>query len=314
MKKFGAHKIITERIRETELSTYAVGFDLNNEGEMEYRLGKLIKLLQNVIPEFAFGHHLGDHVAIEDTIQLICEAANSIYKINDFEQVKKIYLDSNSFLDDSIEDKYLKRGEFGELILHLLLRDFYETIPLISKIYFKDSDGHTVHGFDAIHIQPETKSIWLGESKLYTCGKNGVDALVKDLEEHIEKDYLNREFALISKKLKILDNIEEKDYWLDLLDEATSLKDKFESITIPMLCTYSSDLYETYGDDSIDGFINDYTNEVRALKKRFDDKNNHKLKLHLNIVLMLFPVKCKNELVKGIHKKLHLMQELGRDD
>ena len=35
-------------------------------------------------------------------------------------------------------EKYKKRGEFGELILHLILRDFFETVPLLSKIYFKD--------------------------------------------------------------------------------------------------------------------------------------------------------------------------------
>ena len=29
--------------------------------------------------------------------------------------------------------KQKRRGEFGELILHLLLRDFYKTIPLLSK-------------------------------------------------------------------------------------------------------------------------------------------------------------------------------------
>jgi hypothetical protein len=36
------------------------------------------------------------------------------------------------------QDKDLARGEFGELILHLLLRDFHDTVPLLSKIYFKD--------------------------------------------------------------------------------------------------------------------------------------------------------------------------------
>lgn len=34
-----------------------------------------------------------------------------------------------------------QRGEFGELLLHLILRDFKGTIPLISKVYFKDSAG-----------------------------------------------------------------------------------------------------------------------------------------------------------------------------
>lgn len=58
-------------------------------------------------------------------------------------------------LEDNISDKYLRRGEFGELILHSVLKYYFETFPLIAKIYFKDSYGHAVHGFDSIHIQPK---------------------------------------------------------------------------------------------------------------------------------------------------------------
>ena len=79
----------------------------------------------------------------------------------------------------------------------MLLRDFYDSLPLLSKIYFKDSDGHTVHGFDAVHIAPDINdkskfSLWLGESKLYTNGKAGVKALTKDIEEHFNIKYLRR--------------------------------------------------------------------------------------------------------------------------
>jgi hypothetical protein len=61
--------------------------------------------------------------------------------------------------------------------LHLILRDFIKTVPLISKIHLKDSDGMTVHGFDAVHIgncieDSSKKSLYLGESKLYKDGKS----------------------------------------------------------------------------------------------------------------------------------------------
>lgn len=45
MSTFGAEKIITEKIAETELSTYLVGFDVDDEGRSNYRLKQLIKLL-----------------------------------------------------------------------------------------------------------------------------------------------------------------------------------------------------------------------------------------------------------------------------
>jgi hypothetical protein len=38
------------------------------------------------------------------------------------------------------------------LILHLLLRDFLKALPLVSKIFAKDSPGIPAHGFDSVHI------------------------------------------------------------------------------------------------------------------------------------------------------------------
>ncbi|WP_320019568.1 DUF1837 domain-containing protein [Labilibaculum manganireducens] len=307
---FNSEKIISHRINEAEISTFLVGFDLNDEGEKKYRLKPLIEKLTHVIHEFAFGFHEGGSTDNTETLSRLTEAAKSIYKIDSFQKIKDIYV-NNGELDDDIDDKYLRRGEFGELILHLLLRDFHKTIPLLSKIYFKDSFGHTVHGFDAVHIQEETKTLWLGESKLYKDGKRGIKELVKDIEEHFKSDYLESEFLIVSKKLKHFDNIPEKDYWLDVMLKTTKLADQLEAINIPLLCTYNSDLFTSYDDENSHEFIEKYIAEMKELKDYFDTHNNHPLKTKLNIILILFPVQNKVELVKGLHHKLSLLQVLG---
>ena len=307
---FNSAKIIEERISEADLNTYLVGFDINDHNESKYRWKELINLLQEVIFEFAFGHHLEP-----DRTKLIAQlsnAAKSIYRIEEFIKVKEIYVDNCSCIDDDdgLRKSDLKRGEFGELILHLLLRDFHSTVPLLSKIYFKDSYGVPVHGFDAVHIQPENKTMWLGESKLYTDGKKGVEALIKDIKEHFQCDYLNNEFMIISKKIEPYDNIPEKEEWLQLMDGKSKLKDILNSVTIPLLCTYSSDNFSSYDDENQSEFVESYEKEVRNLKKNFDEKNDHPLRSNLNIVLLLFPVQCKNELIKRLHKKLYTLQGL----
>ncbi len=306
---FNSDKVIVQHISDAELRTYFVGFDLNDKGMKVYRWKNLINCLQSVIPEFAFGFHQGIETSNAELTNKLCDAAKAIYKIKEFEEVKKIYLESGLVIDDdSTEKKYLQRGEFGELILHLLLRDFHNTIPLLSKIYFKDSYGSTVHGFDAVHIQPETRTLWLGESKLYEDGKKGVNALIQDIKEHFKRDYLNDEFTIISKKIKPYSNIPDKDYWLGLMDQNAKLSDILKSINIPVICTYTSDNFTKYDDENIREFIEDYEKEVKDLKNYFDKNNDHPLKTHLNIILLLFPVQSKNELVRRIHKKLHLLQ------
>ncbi len=307
---FNSEKIITHKINESELSTFLVGYDIDDNGDTLYRIKPLIEKLSHVIYEFAFGFHDGEDTPNTEILSKLTEAAQSISKIDEFQKVRDIY-DNNGSIDDDLEDKYLRRGEFGELILHLLLRDFFNTIPLLSKIYFKDSFGHTVHGFDAIHIDEENRTLWLGESKLYKSGKAGVKALVKDIEEHFKADYLSSEFMIVSKKLKLFDNIPEKDYWLDIMSGSSKLIDQLDSINIPLLCTYNSELFSNYNDENCDEFLDLYHKEMKELKAYFDENNNHPLKSKLNIILILFPVQDKVQLVKGLHNKLSLLQKLG---
>jgi len=307
---FGSEKVITQHISKADLKTYFVGFDINDKNERYYRLENLVDLLQTVIPEFAFGHHAGKMIDITKITDVLREAAKSIYKIKEFEKAKEIYQKGGSLPDDGVDKKLLQRGEFGELILHLLLRDFHKTVPLLSKIYFKDAYGSTVHGFDAVHIQPETKTLWLGESKIYVSGKNGIKALIEDIKNHFERDYLNDEFAIVSKRLKGIDNIPEKEHWLGILDKNTKLSDVLRSVTIPLLCTYSSDNFKKYNNETLSAFIRDYEKEVNELKKYFDENNDHPLKTNLNIILLLFPVRCKNELVRRMHEKLEQLQRI----
>lgn len=307
---FNSEKIITHIINESELSTFLVGYDIDDNGDTFYRIKPLIEKLSHVIYEFAFGFHDGENTPNTEILSKLTEAAQSIYKIDEFQKVKDIY-DNNGSIEDDLEDKYLRRGEFGELILHLLLRDFFNTIPLLSKIYFKDSFGHTVHGFDAIHIDEENRALWLGESKLYKSGKAGVKALVKDIDEHFKADYLSSEFMIVSKKLKLFDNIPEKNYWLDIMSGSSKLIDQLDSINIPLLCTYNCELFSNYKDENCQEFLDLYHKEMKEMKDYFDENNNHPLKSKLNIILILFPVQDKVELVKGLHNKLSLLQNLG---
>lgn len=272
---FNSEKIISHKIKESELSTFLVGFDLTDDGRTQYRLKPLISKLLDVIHEFAFGFHEGTSTDNTQILGKIAEAAKSIYKIDDFKKVKEIY-ENNENIDDAIQDKYLRRGEFGELILHLLLRDFYSTIPLLSKIYFKDSLGHTVHGFDAVHIDPQNKTLWLGKSKLYSSGKSGIKALIQDIHDHFKSDYLESEFMLVSKKIKHFDNIPEKDYWIELISDETKLSEQLNAINIPLLCTYTCNLFTEHDDENTATFIQAYEKEMIELKKYFDENYDHR--------------------------------------
>lgn len=117
MRPFRSELVLDERISESTFRAYHVGFEQN-----EFRLKPLVDVIRRVIPEFALGYYEGSSIPLTEVVDKVEEAARTVYTT----------------------DNYKTRGEFGELILHLLLRDFCNSIPLISKIYFKDSHNVTI--------------------------------------------------------------------------------------------------------------------------------------------------------------------------
>lgn len=313
-KYFDKKNIIMVTINENDLMSFLVKMDMDDLGQPLFPLNDLTHEVIKVIPEYVFAHYEEPNADQTTWVSYIAEAAHSIYKIKEFELMNKVYCANNVNERNAAEKElesmpFRNRGEFGEILLHMLLRDFKNTIPLISKVYFKDSSNVPAHGFDAVHISSKEKILWLGESKVYTNGKQGLDALVDDLEKHLKRDYLNTQFLLIKKNLKN-NNIPQRDEWIKILLEAGTLQEKLKIINIPMLCVYEYDIYEKFFDTTSLDASKYHVDNIRDLKKYFDNKNKTPLSSKCNIILMLFPIKNKYEFVKKLHEKLWHMQSL----
>lgn len=116
--------------------------------------------------------------------------------------------------------------------------------------------------------------------------------------------------------------LQEKDYWFIELDNLQTgqrkMQDLFKSVTIPLLCAYTSKVFEDNTDETCEKFKTEYEAEINSLKSTFDEEleklkkqyndSGEPISTNLNIVLMLFPVPCKKELVKRLHTKLYHQQ------
>ncbi len=307
---FDIKNIILLNIDEDDLNSFLVDMDIDDKGKALYQLDELTREIINVIPEYAFACYHNPDIPQTESVDKLREAAKSIYKIKEYELMRRWYMNNdNEALIELEKSSYKKRGEFGELLLHMLLRDFKETIPLISKVYFKDSMGVPAHGFDAVHVSPKDGMLWLGESKLYSDGKNGIDELLEDINHHIKRDYLDEQFIVIKKNLTN-NSIPERDQWIEQLNKCSKLQDKIKTINIPLLCTYPHDIYNKFTNMTDPNAISYHEINIRELKSYFDKKNTHPLKNSLNIILMLFPIRDKNEFVKRLHERLWHMQEM----
>lgn len=198
---FDKKHVIISRIQEEDLNSFLLDLDIGEDGQPYYPLNEFANSIMNAIPEYVFAQYENPDIPQNDAVEKIRQAAKSLYRINDFEIMRKWYLANDETVQKDIEKmSAYSRGEFGEILLHLLLREFKGTIPLVSKVYFKDSAGVPAHGFDAVHISPNEKILWLGESKLYTAATDGLGALVKDLSEHFTRDFLDEQFIIIKKE------------------------------------------------------------------------------------------------------------------
>ena len=202
-KIFDKKNVILIRVDDSDLASFLVDSDINDMGNYEWRMKELAEAIINVVPEYVFANHMGGSILQSDIIELVRESARAIYKVKEYELMRRCCVDNDkNALQEWQKSGYVNRGEFGELLLHLLLREYKGTIPLISKVYFKDSPGVPAHGFDAVHITPDEQILWLGESKLYGDVKKGLKELLKDLDKHFKKDYINEQFSIIKKNLE----------------------------------------------------------------------------------------------------------------
>jgi len=249
----------------------------------EWRAKALADHMMEWLPEFAlnyterhaFGHHTG--------VRMLREAAQRVYKT----------------------EKFQKRGEFGELLLHIAARQVFNTLPAISKIYYKDSDNDTVKGFDAVHVlaTETTLELWVGEVKFYQDIGAAIREVVEELGQHTAPGYLRREAAAITNKIDPA--WPHADRLKRLLDATTSLDDVFDAMVIPVLLTYNSDVVNAHQRIS-EEFDAAFKMEVLTHHKTFSRKALPPLRIHLFLV----PLKDKQALLKHLDEGLRRWQTL----
>ncbi len=101
-------------------------------------------------------------------------------------------------------EKYKKRGEAGEITLHAICRDFFGTIPISNRVFYKSASNDVVKAFDLVHarlVDGEPVEVWLGESKLYTDPIEAVDDAIISMKSHLDAGFLENEKMLLGPQI-----------------------------------------------------------------------------------------------------------------
>jgi len=249
-----------------------------------WRKDQLVDHLFNYLPEFALTYSEFQELNGENIVPRLRQAAGNVYQT----------------------DKFRNRGDFGELLLHAIIRETHNTIPAISKLYYKDGPNDTVKGFDAVHVieKGNLLELWLGEVKFYQDINSAIRDVISELNAHIKIRYVKNEFIAISNKIDRAWKHSEK--LKTLLDPNTSLDDVFDSTCIPVLLTYDSVVLSKHTRKSKE-YLSEIETEFLKFHKKFrDDLGNFPLTVHL----FLIPLNTKDELIKKLEEKLRIWQQI----
>lgn len=199
------------------------------------------------------------------------------------------------------------RGEVGELLLFSILRDYYNTIPIISKLYFKSAANDTVKGFDAVHFVNSQKGmeIWLGEVKLYEDAASAIRDVAKELCLHFKSNYLRREFMWIEHKLS--PKGEHSKSIIDLLSDRRSLDEIIKQIHVPVLIAYNSKAVASHVQDC-DAYRKDFESEV---KKYYNSFCNQDIPTNITLHVIFVPLGSKASLVQEFDERLKALEIAG---
>ncbi|HRE83480.1 MAG TPA: DUF1837 domain-containing protein [Opitutaceae bacterium] len=251
----------------------------------EWRSTQFATHILEWLSEFALKHSELSDLNSGNAVQMIRDAAKRVYE----------------------SKKFKNRGEFGELFLHAAIRQVFNSLPAISKIYYKTARNETVKGFDAVHVVVNAANeleLWLGEAKFYNEVTRAVRDVVAELQHHTQTNYLRDEFLLIKGKIdsawphaKALEGF---------LSSKKSLDEVFSKACIAVLLTYDSDCLAKYRKSDA-AYKADFEVEIRKHYAAFAGK---KLPDDISIHLFLLPLHTKAKLLKALDEQLKAWQTI----
>lgn len=307
---FDKHKVVVLKVTQPDVEGLVLNHDLSDDGEYSYMETDFIDSVMRYLPEYAMGDEPAP-TSIIDMVPYLKETAKSVIKVKKIAEINEYIKNDTPYdqWDQDILKIYMTKGIFSELILHFLLRAIHNTTPLISKVYFKDSFAHEAHGFDSVHISNDNK-LWLGETKFYTDGQNGINALIEDLNLHFKHNYLKEQFLIIRRSLAGKNPV--RDEWIEKLNSATRLEEKLDLIVVPLLCIYEDNV-ATDVINAINAGVDADTliiDHISTMKEYFDKNNTFVHSDRVQPLLILLPVECKKRIVAEMLTKICNMQNI----
>jgi hypothetical protein len=201
--------------------------------------------------------------------------------------------------------KYKQRGEAGEIAIHAICREFFSTVPISPRVFYKSTSNDVIKAFDMVHARfapGRPVQLWLGESKLYADSASAIAEAIKSVTDHLESGFLKSQKLILGPQIpKATPSYNEV---MELFEPQTTL-DKFLSSAV-FVIGILADSKGAQGATTInDAYIETLKAELAPLHVKLSAAA---FPARIRIVLVYVPLATKADLVKAFDSKLKGLQ------
>ncbi|MGQ0445651.1 MAG: HamA C-terminal domain-containing protein [Beijerinckiaceae bacterium] len=202
-------------------------------------------------------------------------------------------------------EKYGKRGEAGEIALHAICRDYFDTLPVSPRVFYKSATNDVVKAFDLVHARfPAGGGIelWLGESKLYADTREAISEALKSVADHLEQGFLKEQKLLLGPQIP--KTTPHYDELMQLFAPQTSLDKFLEAAVFVIGILSNSDACAT-AKRIDDAYQSALEKEFAVIRDRLAKSG---LTKNIRVLLLYVPLANKTALVDAFDAKLKGLQ------
>jgi hypothetical protein len=251
----------------------------------EYRQEELVRIIRDAVPHFA-----------------LTEQEIEKYKsTNDFGEIQRV---AWSRISKARKDK---KGDYGELLLFIILSVFLPAQRFVTKVRLRSSTGEQIKGFDCAHftIENHIPYLWLGEAKFHESFSTAISSAFASIQEHCAQPYLADEFSILGQNIEVAESSPEYMVIDSLLNQGKNLDSI--NIRIPVLITYDSPTILKHSDHLDPKYIGEM--QAEFLKKYASIESRAcTLSKNVEIIFVLLPLKS----VSDIKTQLEIIEEANR--
>jgi hypothetical protein len=99
------------------------------------------------------------------------------------------------------QDDISKGSELAEVVLYGIMKEYYNALPVVPKIFYKQNSQDNAKGADSVHIVVTDNdfSLWFGEAKFYnSIDDSRLGTIVESIGNSLSSDKMRKENSIIT--------------------------------------------------------------------------------------------------------------------